>query len=52
MTASTTLWTVVAVLLVLWLLGLLAGVGPLINLLLVAAAAVLFVEVLRDRGVL
>ena len=43
------LWVAVAVLLVLWLAGLLAQLGPLVNLLLVAAAVLLVAQVIRER---
>ena len=43
------LWVAVAVLLVLWLVGLLAQLGPLVNLLLVAAAVLLVAQVIRER---
>lgn len=45
------LWVLLAVILVLWLLGLLMALGPLVNLLLVAAAVVVLVEVLREGRV-
>ena len=44
------IWIAVAVLLVLWLAGLLLQLGPLVNLLLVAAAVLLVAEVIRERG--
>ena len=43
------LWVAVAVLLVLWLAGLLMTLGPLVNLLLVAAAVLLVAQVIRER---
>ena len=44
------LWTVIVVLLVLWLLGLLASVsGGLIHVLLVVAAVILVVQLLSGR---
>lgn len=43
------LWVAVAVLLVLWLAGLLLSMGPLVNLLLVAAAVLLVAQVIRER---
>lgn len=43
------LWVAVAVLLVLWLAGLLLSLGPLVNLLLVAAAVLLVAQVIRER---
>ena len=46
------LWTLLAAILVLWLIGLLLELGPLVNLLLVAAAVVVVIEVLRERRVL
>ncbi len=45
------LWVAVAVLLVLWLAGLLLSMGPLVNLLLVAAAVLLVAQVIRERDV-
>ena len=42
------LWALLAVVIVAWLLGLLAGFGPMINLLLVAAAVIVLVAYLRD----
>ncbi len=43
------LWVAVAVLLVLWLAGLLLSMGPLVNLLVVAAAVLLVAQVIRER---
>lgn len=43
------LWIAVAVLLILWLAGLLMTLGPLVNLLLVAAAVLLVAQVIRER---
>lgn len=44
------LWTLIAIILVLWLLGLLTSVGGgLIHLLLVVAAIVLLVQLLTGR---
>jgi hypothetical protein len=43
------LWTALAVLLVVWLVGLLLQWGPLVNLLLVAAAVLLVVQLLNER---
>jgi hypothetical protein len=43
------IWIAVAVALVLWLAGLLAQVGPLVNLLLVVAAVLLVVQVINER---
>ncbi len=45
------LWSLVAVILVAWLVGLVLQLGPLVNLLLVAAAAVVLVAVLRERRI-
>lgn len=44
------LWVAIAVLLVAWLAGLLLQLGPLVNLLLVAAAVLLVAQVIRERG--
>jgi hypothetical protein len=43
------LWTTLAVLLVLWLVGLLLRIGPIVNLLLVAAAVLLVIQLLNER---
>lgn len=43
------LWVAIAVLLVAWLAGLLLQLGPLVNLLLVAAAVLLVAQVIRER---
>jgi hypothetical protein len=43
------LWIVLAVVLVLWLIGLILQLGPLVNLLLVLAAALLVVQVINER---
>jgi hypothetical protein len=43
------IWTALAVLLVAWLVGLLLQWGPLVNLLLVAAAVLLVVQLLNER---
>ena len=43
------LWIAVAVLLVAWLAGLLLSLGPLVNLLLVAAAVLLVAQVINER---
>jgi len=44
------LWTLIVILLVLWLLGLLwGGVGALIHVLLVIAAVVLVIQLLSGR---
>ena len=45
-----TLWVALAVVIVLWLLGLLAQIGPIVNLLLVVAAVIVVVAYLRDTG--
>jgi hypothetical protein len=44
------LWTIFAILLVLWLLGLIAGVGgQFIHLLFIAAGAVMIFNVIKSR---
>lgn len=43
------IWTAVAVVLVLWFVGLLLAWGPLVNLLLVVAAVLLVVQLLNER---
>jgi hypothetical protein len=43
------IWVAIAIALVLWLAGLLAQLGPLVNLLLVAAAILLVVQVVNER---
>jgi hypothetical protein len=43
------IWAAIAVLLVAWLIGLLAMVGPVVHLLLVAVGALLIVAVIRQR---
>ncbi len=43
------IWVAIAVALVLWLAGLLANLGPLVNLLLVAAAILLVAQVVNER---
>jgi hypothetical protein len=43
------LWTIIAILLVLWLLGLVANVGGIVWLLLVIAAIVLVFQLLSGR---
>ena len=43
------IWVAIAAALVLWLAGLLANLGPLINLLLVAAAILLVAQVVNER---
>ena len=46
------LWTIVAVLLILWLLGFLSGVGgALIHVVLVIAAVVIVIRFLQGRDV-
>ncbi len=44
------LWTTLAIVLVLWLVGLLLRIGPIVNLLLVAAAVLLVVQMLNERS--
>jgi hypothetical protein len=43
------LWVAIAMLLVAWLAGLLLMLGPLVNLLLVAAAVLLVAQVINER---
>jgi len=43
------IWVAIAVALMLWLAGLLANLGPLVNLLLVAAAILLVAQVVNER---
>jgi len=43
------IWIAIAAALVLWLAGLLANLGPLVNLLLVAAAILLVAQVINER---
>lgn len=43
------IWTAVAIVLVLWFVGLLLAWGPLVNLLLVLAAVLLVVQLLKER---
>lgn len=43
------LWTILLVLLVLWLIGAIANVGPLIHLLLVVALVVFLINLLTGR---
>ena len=43
------IWTAVAIVLVLWFVGLLLAWGPLVNLLLVVAAVLLVVQLLNER---
>lgn len=43
------LWSSLAVVLLLWLAGLLLRIGPLVNLLLVVAAVLLVIELINER---
>ena len=43
------LWTVLVILLVLWLIGAIANVGPLIHLLLVVALVIFLINLLSGR---
>ena len=43
------IWTLVAIVLVAWFIGLLVVSGPLVNLLLVVAAVLLVVQVINER---
>jgi hypothetical protein len=43
------IWTLIAVVLVAWFVGLLLQVGALVNLLLVAAAVLLVVQLINER---
>jgi hypothetical protein len=43
------IWIGIAVFLVAWFIGLLLQLGPLVNLLLVAAAVLLVVQVINER---
>ena len=43
------LWTLLIILLVLWLIGAIANVGPLIHLLLVVALVVFLINLLTGR---
>ena len=43
------IWTLIAVVLVAWFIGLLLEIGPLVNLLLVAAAVLLVVQLINER---
>jgi hypothetical protein len=43
------IWTLIAVVLVAWFIGLLLTIGPLVNLLLVAAAVLLVVQLINER---
>lgn len=44
------IWIAIAVALVLWLIGLLLEMGAIVNLLLVAAAVLLVVQLLNERA--
>ncbi|GGF22036.1 MULTISPECIES: lmo0937 family membrane protein [Halobacillus] len=45
------LWTIVIVILIIWLLGLVLDIaGGLINLLLIVAAIIIIMKVVRGRG--
>jgi Family of unknown function (DUF5670) len=43
------IWTLIAIALVAWFVGLLLQLGPLVNLLLVAAAVLLVVQLINER---
>lgn len=43
------IWTLIAIVLVAWFVGLLLQLGPLVNLLLVAAAVLLVVQLINER---
>ena len=43
------IWTGIAITLVAWFIGLLAQLGPLVNLLLVVAAVLLVVQIINER---
>jgi hypothetical protein len=43
------IWTLIAIVLVAWFIGLLIQVGALVNLLLVAAAVLLVVQLINER---
>jgi hypothetical protein len=43
------IWTLIAIVLVAWFVGLLLQVGALVNLLLVAAAVLLVVQLINER---
>ena len=43
------IWTLIAIVLVAWFVGLLLQVGALVNLLLVAAALLLVVQLINER---
>jgi membrane-bound ClpP family serine protease len=47
---SGTLWIVTAVVLILWLVGLLLRIGQWVNLLLVVAAVILVVQLINERS--
>jgi len=44
------IWTLIAITLIAWFIGLLIQVGALVNLLLVAAAVLLVVQLINERG--
>lgn len=44
------IWIGIAIAISAWLIGLLLEMGPVVHLLLVAAAGLLLVQVRRDRG--
>lgn len=43
------IWTAVAIALIVWFIGLILAWGPLVNLILVLAAVLLVVQLLRER---
>jgi hypothetical protein len=43
------IWSLIAIALVAWFVGLLLQLGPLVNLLLVAAAVLLVVQLINER---
>ncbi|MEP6469118.1 MAG: lmo0937 family membrane protein [Chloroflexota bacterium] len=43
------IWTLIAIALVAWFVGLVLQLGPLVNLLLVAAAVLLVVQLINER---
>lgn len=45
------LWTIIAVLLILWLLGNVASIGPLVHILIVIALIVLVYQLVTGRRV-
>ena len=47
--AQPMIWTLIAIVLVAWFIGLLLQIGPLVNLLLVAAAVLLVVQLINER---